>query len=288
MPNTGKIGVLWSNQVTQRFGFRTHSDGTDPAHWLADEVPASQSALDQGKGMADDHLNMKIAADGTIYCAVKTGYDEVGFTKIGLLVRRPNGTWDKLYRVSENGTAPIVLLNEARGKIKVVYTSETYGGDILYQESPLANISFSNVLTLISGVNNYATSMHQNFSSEVVILASNEEETVGVLARDGLATSPGGIGSPPGPVADPVLAVTAFPNPFQSKATIRFTLPGDSPYTLTLFDRIGQVVDQQQGTASAGKQNTLEVAGEGLSNGLYFARLQLGKTTKVFRLLLAR
>jgi hypothetical protein len=80
----------------------------------------------------------------------------------------------------------------------------------------------------------------------------------------------------------------AFPNPFQSKATIRFTLPGDSPYTFTLFDRIGQVVDQRQGIARAGKQNTLEVAGEGLSSGLYFVRLQLGNTAKVLRLLLAR
>ena len=38
LPN-GTVGVLWSNQTTQRFGFRVHVDGTDPNTWLADEVP---------------------------------------------------------------------------------------------------------------------------------------------------------------------------------------------------------------------------------------------------------
>ena len=58
----GKIGVLWSNQSTQRFGFKYHVDGADPATWSADEVPASQSALNVGAGMADDHINFAVAS----------------------------------------------------------------------------------------------------------------------------------------------------------------------------------------------------------------------------------
>jgi hypothetical protein len=180
----GKIGVLWGNQNTKRFCFRTHPDGQAPDTWSADEVPASQSALEQGKGMADDHLNIKVASDGTLYCAVKTGYDEAGYPEISLAVRRPDGSWDNLYGVSENGTAPIVVLNEAIGKIRVIYTSATYGGTILYKESATANISFGAELTLIPGLNNYVTSTHQNFTSEIVILASNAEETNGVIAHD--------------------------------------------------------------------------------------------------------
>ena len=33
----GTVGVLWSDQSTDRFGFRVHIDGTDPTNWLADE-----------------------------------------------------------------------------------------------------------------------------------------------------------------------------------------------------------------------------------------------------------
>src|SRR5207247_5606539 len=73
------IGVLWSNQNTERFGFRTHVDGTDPAAWSADEVPASNSAQPVGGGMADGHLNVAVASDGTLYAAVKTSYDTLGY-----------------------------------------------------------------------------------------------------------------------------------------------------------------------------------------------------------------
>ena len=55
LPN-GTIGVMWSNQTTGLFGFRVHADGADPDDWSEDEVPASESAIDDGAGMADDHI----------------------------------------------------------------------------------------------------------------------------------------------------------------------------------------------------------------------------------------
>ena len=105
------IGVLWSNQNTERFGFRIHLDSDGPTVWQADEVPASQSALNVGDGMADDHLNLAVGTDATLYAAVKTSYDTSGFPTIALLVRRPNGTWDDLYEVDTAGTRPVVVLN---------------------------------------------------------------------------------------------------------------------------------------------------------------------------------
>jgi hypothetical protein len=144
-----KVGVLWSNQTTQRFGFKTHVDGADPSTWSADEVPASQSALNVGAGMADDHLNMKVASDGTLYAAVKTSYDTSGYPKIALLIRRPGGTWDNLYEVDQSGTRGIVVLNEAAGTLRVIYTTSEGGGDIVYKESPLSSISFGSRQTLM-------------------------------------------------------------------------------------------------------------------------------------------
>src|SRR5215203_2056013 len=146
LPNN-TIGVLWSNQSTRQFGFKVHVDGADPDTWSTDELPASQSAVNLGLGMADDHMNVAVAADGTLYAAVKTSYDTAGAPKIALLVRRPHagdtaGTWDNLYQVDLNGTRGIVLLDELRGLVRVVYTSTESGGDILFKESPTAAINF--------------------------------------------------------------------------------------------------------------------------------------------------
>ena len=81
------------------------------------------------------------------------------------LIRRPAGTWDNLYEVSQSGTRGIVVLNEAAGKVKVIYTASESGGNILYRESSTSSISFGSVNTLISGgTYNNATSTKQNYS----------------------------------------------------------------------------------------------------------------------------
>jgi len=189
IPSQNKIGILWSNQNTKRFGFRTHTDNTSPGSWSADEVPASQSAIDNvGKGMADDHINIVAASDGTLYCAVKTGYDNLAYPESILLVRRTSGTWDNAYTVSNNGTQAVVVLNEVLGKVKVIYTTATGGGNIVCRESSTSNISFGSEIPLMSGVLNYASSTHQTHDPDVVILATDETSTpwraLSVLASD--------------------------------------------------------------------------------------------------------
>ena len=44
-----------------------------------------------GTGMADDHMNVAVASDGTLYAAVKARYDTGGYPRMALLVRRPVG-----------------------------------------------------------------------------------------------------------------------------------------------------------------------------------------------------
>ncbi|MBO9681176.1 MAG: T9SS type A sorting domain-containing protein, partial [Flavisolibacter sp.] len=191
----GKIGVLWSNQTTGLFGFKTHSDASAPADWSSDEMPASQSAISGNPRMADDHISMVVASDGTLYAAIKTSYNSAALPIVGLLVRHPNGTWDDLHTVatgSEGGTQPIVVVNEQLGKVKVIYTTQTNGGDIVYKESKTSSISFGIVKTLISGggpIYNFASSTHQVYNPDVVILATKinpglPNEVVSVLASD--------------------------------------------------------------------------------------------------------
>jgi hypothetical protein len=170
-PPPGRIGVLWSNQGTDRFGFRVHLDGDAPGTWGADERPAEQSALRVGNGFADDHLNVKVGSDGTLYAAVKTSYDTKGFAKIALLVRRPDGRWDDAHYVDDSGTRGIVLLNEPAQLLRVVYAAEG-GGNIYYRDSLLDPIHFGSRGTLISGSLNDPTSTRMSWTDEVVVVAS--------------------------------------------------------------------------------------------------------------------
>lgn len=179
----GTIGVLWSNQQTKRFGFRVHADSDGPAIWSADEVPASQSAIDNvGTGMADDHLNVAVASDGTLYAAVKTSYDTAGYPKIAFLVRRPNGQWDDLYGVDTSGTRPITLLNEVDGAVTVFYTASEGSNNIVYKQSSLSQISFDGApLILMSGSSNNVSSTKDNVTDEAVVISSSSNIAYGVI-----------------------------------------------------------------------------------------------------------
>ncbi len=92
------------------FGFKYHKDADPASTWSAEEQPTSLYDPSKGAGFADDHMNVATASDGTLYAAVKTGYDTGGFPKIALLVRRLSGTsgggiWDPdIYNISYTGT----------------------------------------------------------------------------------------------------------------------------------------------------------------------------------------
>ena len=169
-----RMGVFWSNQNTQRFGFRFHVDTDPPDLWSRDELPASQSALRVNHGMADDHMHAAFASDGTLFIAAKTSYDTSGFPVIVLLVRRPNGTWDNLYQVDTLGTRPIVLLNEPANLLRVIYTSSTAGGNILYRDSLISTIGFGARRTLMTGTLNNATSTKMNWTDQLAVMASGK------------------------------------------------------------------------------------------------------------------
>ncbi|KAA9340724.1 T9SS type A sorting domain-containing protein [Adhaeribacter soli] len=286
MPATNQIGVFWSDQTTRRFGFKTHNDADPPTVWSADEVPASQSALQIGGGMVDDHLNLTVASDGTIYAAVKTSYNDPLQPQLGLLVRRPSGAWDNLYEVTRmDGTRPIVLLNETAGKIKVVYPAAELGGDILYRESPVNNIAFGPAHTLMAGMYNYASSSKQPYNSEVVIIASGTNQAVSVLANEqGVLGTSTNI-----PDSGNSTVLQAHPNPFNSQATINFTVPKNEAYTLTLHDLKGsQATVLAQGKALTSEKTEYRINGTGLANGIYLVKLQTGNAVKVLRLILQK
>lgn len=181
----GGVGVLWSNQNTKRFGYRVHEKDAEPDVWTVDEKPAAASAIDWEGGMADDHLNLAVASDGTLYAAVKTSYDTRGYPLIALLVRRPDGVWDPLYSVDDEGSRGIVVLDETRRRLAVVYSS--YRDNLIVcRVSDAKEIAFGPRVTLLGDgekrINN-ATSAKQNVDGEFVVLAAIETTIHGARLR---------------------------------------------------------------------------------------------------------
>ncbi len=130
--------------------------------------------------MADDHLNVALATDGTLYAAVKTGWDTLGVAKIALLIRRPVGGWDPLYSIDDTGTRPVVILDELDDTLRLVYTSAEGLNDIVMRTSSTARIAFGPRETLMTGGRNDATTAKQNTTGESVVLASNGSVASGV------------------------------------------------------------------------------------------------------------
>ncbi len=195
------MGLFWSNQNAKRFQFSRHVDGADATSWSPVENVASQAALNVGAGMADDHMSVAVATDGTMYVAVKTSYDTGGKTKIGMLVRRPNGVWDPtLYNVDTGGTRPIILLDQDINRLMVIYATSTGGGDIVFRETPLDNIAFGARTTLISGSLDNPSSTKQIVHGTLVVMAGNGQDSAS-KAQSAILTIPlpggGGPGNQP-------------------------------------------------------------------------------------------
>jgi hypothetical protein len=175
-----KIGVLWSNQVDNQFQFKYHLDSDPATTWSAME---EISGPVKNGSFADDHINLAVSSDGTIYAAIKTSYDTDSEITIGLLERENGGTWHVYDVTKSSGTRPIALLDIANNDIYVVYTESSISpGNIVYKHSSTSNISFSSLIELKAGSFNNVTSTKQNFTDAVVVLFSAGTTWSGVMA----------------------------------------------------------------------------------------------------------
>ena len=91
----GKIGVLWSNQNTQRFGFRTHVDGTDPGDLDGGRDAGVAVGAERGRG---DGGRPPARGGGLGRDALRGGQDELRHGRLpedraaGAAARRAPGT----------------------------------------------------------------------------------------------------------------------------------------------------------------------------------------------------
>jgi hypothetical protein len=67
-----------------------------------------------------------------------------------------------------------------------------------------------------------------------------------------------------------------YPNPFNPSTTIRFTLPGRSRVTLSVFNTLGQVVTTLVDRVEDAGDHEVKFDGGNLASGVYIYRLQAG------------
>lgn len=93
--------------------------------------------------------------------------------------------------------------------------------------------------------------------------------------------------------AKPLTLYQNYPNPFNPSTVIRLFLPGEAPVRLVIYDASGaRVRTLCEGTLPAGYQSIswdgLNEAGNNVSTGVYFYRMQAGKKVLTRKMVLLR
>jgi hypothetical protein len=128
------IGVFWSDQTRDAFGFRVHADDDPPSNWSVLEV------VDPGPGHADDHVHLTADGSGQVYAITKDDLHH-----LSAHVRSRTGAWTDIHDVlgGKVGTRPILMCAEADSTLYLLYTRWREGiNTIDCRTSPLGHVQF--------------------------------------------------------------------------------------------------------------------------------------------------
>jgi Zn-dependent metalloprotease len=90
-----------------------------------------------------------------------------------------------------------------------------------------------------------------------------------------------------GALPDTVQIGTVAPNPVRSQAGLSVALPEQAEVEVALYNTVGQEVRRHAVTRSGGR-HALSIGVEGLSSGVYFARVRVGDVTATRRIVVVR
>jgi len=123
----GAVGVIWSDQETQALYFRRHLDVDPPERWQETETVA------RGGRTADDHINVAVGPDGSVYVATKNSVDTDDEPQLCLRVRRPDGRWENhpyAERTSlREPSRPVVVLGGSPARLFLCHSLYTRARD---------------------------------------------------------------------------------------------------------------------------------------------------------------
>ena len=247
-----KIGVMWSNQNTDKVYFAAHLDSAPDEQWELE-----QTAL-PGPGCsgpcADDHISLTTLRNdplGRVFAAIKTSHIVSQEPLMMLLVRDGSGRWDShvFGRVADGHTRPIVLLDEEHNRLYMFATAPEPGGAIYYKSTDLNNIAFAPGLgqpfikLAASPRTNNATSTKQNVNSAtgIVVLASDSNRWYvhNFMSLGGgtppPATPQATATASPTPSATPQATATASPTPSATPQQTTTAVPQQTATPTTRF-----------------------------------------------------
>ncbi|MEE9095432.1 PKD domain-containing protein [Pseudarthrobacter phenanthrenivorans] len=193
-----KIGVMWSDQLTGSVWWATRTDGTSPT---ASSSWNFQPAI-QGKGQADDHMNLKsLQSDttGRVFAAVKTSLNDTStdptLPQLLLLVFKPGTgafTQSAISSVGDCVSRPQIVLDTTNNLVHAFQTAPPtsvsgcaysgVAGSIYEKTASMDNPSFGSgrgtpVIQSASSSNmNNVTTTKQgvNSSTGIVVMASDD------------------------------------------------------------------------------------------------------------------
>lgn len=149
-----KVGVFWSDQNRDQFGFRIHADGDAPTTWAAMEL------VDSGSGHADDHINLAYDSTGRVFAISKDDLDQMRVHR-----RNTNGSWTTVTNVvGADGTRGVIMVSESDSKLYILYTRWGVSPErIEYRVGDINTMSFGGTVQFItaSGDMNNVTDMKQ-------------------------------------------------------------------------------------------------------------------------------
>ncbi len=189
-----KVGVFWSDQNRDDFGFRIHTDGDSPATWATKEL------VDQGSGHADDHLNLAYDSSGRVFAITKDASDRMTVHR-----RNTNGSWSHVTDVvGGNATRGIIMVSESDSKLYILYTRWGVSPErIEYRVADINIMAFGGTVQFItSSANlNNVTGMKQILPPGSLCAAA---ENGSHLLYNSFGSPPPGSNPPPPPPTPPV------------------------------------------------------------------------------------
>ncbi len=124
-----RIGVFWSDQNRDTFGFRVHVDGDPPEAWSPIENVFA------GPGHADDHLNLAADSQGRVFAVTKDDFDRMHVHRRDL-----DGTWLTRRDIAISATnRGIVMVDEVDDSVWVLYANRDRAPAVIEYRRAKAN-----------------------------------------------------------------------------------------------------------------------------------------------------